>query len=438
MKTNQRLLLSAFLSVTLLILAYGKENSQSPFYILKVRIDPSSHRIEGRAVIKHPPSRCFYLNNNLEISRVIVDGHPVSFHRQTSEYLPYTVGAAVVIDANSGGELLVEYAGTLTGVAKFVNMINPDLVELALYAGWYPMFQGNKLFDFQMDADLPSGFLTTSNGVLTHQQDVKGRNLTRWVSFTPSFDIVLFASAHFQKVEEDQNDMKVEIFFDKMPREYIDAEKDLLIKGFNQLSNFYGPPRAKGILRFVYSPRSGSGYSRIPLSVVSEKYAMSQRHKEFGQARSFHGAAHEMGHFWWSIADANTPDDWINEGLAEFSAYRLSEQYSGKDFADLLVKEYQEHAAQSKTEAAIAETQTTSDDRYVNRYEKTTLLFVEARRRFGQERLDGVFKALYSRFAVMRNATTALFLEEVEKQLGPEAKAFFSEALYRKNLPDKK
>jgi hypothetical protein len=114
--------LSAFLSVTLLILAYGKENSQSPSYILKVRIDPSSHRIEGRAVIKHPPSRCFYLNNNLEISRVIVDGHPVSFHRQTSEYLPYTVGAAVVIDANSGGELLVEYAGTLTGVAKFLTL----------------------------------------------------------------------------------------------------------------------------------------------------------------------------------------------------------------------------------------------------------------------------------------------------------------------------
>lgn len=434
MKTTLQSLSLVLLLITILLVpAWAKENSQAPLYLLKVRVDPSSHKIDCEARIKHPPDTRFYLNKNLEIRRVIANGHSVSFHRDT---LPYTVKTAVIIDEEFNGDLLVEYTGTLTRIINGVNMINSDLVELAFYAAWYPLFDDNNLFDFQLDADLPSGFLTTSNGALEHQQDTEGRNLTRWVSFKPGSDIVLLASPHLKKVQENQNGTNVEIFFDKLPAEHIKTKSDRLIKAMEQLSNFYGPPRVKGFLRFVYSPRSGWGYSRIPLFVVSEKYALRQLQKEFGQAKDFHGSAHEMAHFWWSIADTDTPDDWINEGLAEFSAFRLSKKYFGKVFADSLISEYQEHAAQSKTETPIAETKSSSNDRYVNRYEKTTLLLIEARRRFGQEKLDRLLRTLHTRFAGTTNATTEIFLEEVEKQLGLDAKTFFSEALFRKKWSD--
>lgn len=433
MKSIMRFFLLVATFASLFVPACGNKNVSSPLYLLKVRIDPSSGEIESEVRIQNPPDSCFYLNQNLKIHRIISDGHTVSFHREpASKPLPYTVGTAVVVEAKVHEEILIEYTGFLTEVINGVNMVNSDLVELAYYAAWFPIFQGNDLFDFKLDADLPSDFITISNGSLEHKQQSQGRNITRWVSFKPVYDIVLLASPHFQKVEEDQKNTKVEIYFNKLPREFIMTKKESLVKGMEQLTNFYGPPHVTGYLRFVYSPRSGWGYSRIPLFIVSEEYALKQQQEEFGQARDFHGAAHEMAHFWWNIADANTPDDWISEGLAEFSAFRLSEEFLGRDFTDQLVSEYQEHAAQSLTGMSIVETESSSPDRYVNRYEKTTLLLLEARRRFGQKQLDRVLKALHTRFAGTRNATTGLFLEEVEKQLGIEAKDFFSEALFRK------
>ena len=154
--------------------------------------------------------------------------------------------------------------------------------------------------------------------------------------------------------------------------------------------------------------------------------------KEYGEARVFHGMCHEMSHFWWLLANAASPEDWINEGLAEFSAFRLSEGRYGKAFGEVLTKEYRQHAANCQTPDSIAETESSSPDRYINRYEKTTLMFLEARQRFGQESLDRLLKRINTRFAGTYDATTTLFLEEADKQMGKEARDFFHETLYRK------
>jgi hypothetical protein len=429
-----RFSLSVAIVAVLAMPLLGEENHRSLEYRLKVVIDPPAGKIECEAVVKHPPASRFYLHKGLEIHRVVVDGNPASFHREpSSEPLPYTCGAAVVVDADVENELLIEYSGSLSEVINGVNMVTPDLVELALYSSWYPQFQGNNLFDFTLDADLPSGFTAVSNGVLEHRQDDENRSLTHWASFGPSFDIVLLASPHLQEMEENIDGTKVEVYSSKALQGYMKAKKDNMAKAMRQLSGLYGAPRVKGLLRFVYSPRGGWGYSRIPLFVVSEKYALSLMKEEFGEARDFHGGAHELAHFWWAIADPNTPDDWINEGLAEFSAFRLSEERFGKAFADTLIQEYRQHAKDSRTSSPIAETETSSPDRYVNRYEKVALMFIEAQRRFGQESTDKLLRSLCTRFAATRNATTELFLEEAETQMGKEAQAFFRNALYDKS-----
>ena len=41
-----------------------------------------------------------------------------------------------------------------------------------------------------------------------------------------------------------------------------------------------------------------------------------------------------VAHFWWIIADPASPHDWINEGLAEFTPFRLTEEQFGKAFAE--------------------------------------------------------------------------------------------------------
>ena len=173
-------------------------------YTLKVKIDPSSSRIESEIRIKHPPDSCFYLNENLEILRVIADGHTVSFQRDSSKYSPYTAGTATTINEDIGEELIVEYTGILTEAINGVNMIHSDLVELALYSAWYPMFKDDALFDFSLEADLPSGFVSVTNGKLEEHHELEGRNRTKWRSIKPGFDIVLLASPNLEKIVASQ------------------------------------------------------------------------------------------------------------------------------------------------------------------------------------------------------------------------------------------
>ena len=139
-----------------------------------------------------------------------------------------------------------------------------------------------------------------------------------------------------------------------------------------------------------------------------------------------------MSHYWWGFADASTPDDWLNEGLAEYSAFMVSEKIVGREFADQLLSEYRQRASAGKTETAIAATEGNSPDREVNRYDKPVLLFHDAREKYGAVAWDGFLKALYIRFTSEQKATTGLFLDELGKRLGPDARASIAAVLYAK------
>ena len=80
----------------------------------------------------------------------------------------------------------------------------------------------------------------------------------------------------------------------------------------------------------------------------------------------------------------------------------------------------------------IAETAGNSPDREINRYTKPVLLFNEVRKKFSKEKMNHFLKALYKRFTKEKIATTTLFLDELGKDVGPEAKEFFRNALFAK------
>ncbi len=62
-------------------------------------------------------------------------------------------------------------------------------------------------------------------------------------------------------------------------------------------------------------------------------------------------------------------------------------------------------------------------------------MFIDAQRRFGTEKVDEFLERLYLRFRDRRIATTVLFLEDAENEIGPEASGFFSAYLYATKLP---
>ncbi|MBT4791397.1 MAG: hypothetical protein HON90_07485, partial [Halobacteriovoraceae bacterium] len=94
---------------------------------------------------------------------------------------------------------------------------------------------------------------------------------------------------------------------------------------------------------------------------------------------------------------------------------------------------YHKDIKNSKTRTAIAETDANSPDRYVNRYEKASLVFYGAEKRFGSSNLFAFLKSYYSEYKGTRKATTKNFLKGVKVSLGEKAEKYFSDLLFQKD-----
>ena len=86
-----------------------------------------------------------------------------------------------------------------------------------------------------------------------------------------------------------------------------------VVDGYRLLERKVGGAITGDRFVFVASPRGGWGYSRVLLFVVPEESMLKTLSEKDGGIESMHGSLHEMGHFWWILANSSTSDDWINE-----------------------------------------------------------------------------------------------------------------------------
>lgn len=257
---------------------------------------------------------------------------------------------------------------------------------------------------------------------MTEKQGEGGSAVYHIDSCSPCSDIVICASPQLVTKRITKDQLTAEVVYPKDIPQLGVGKLEAVSESYAQLEKVLGPAHHSGSLRFVYSPRLGWGYARPPMFVNPGLYLAQQKSDS---EPDHHGDYHELAHFWWSIADTWTPNDWINEGGAEYSAFRLSRINHGEDFASRLLEDYITHAKKAKTNTPIVLTENTSTDRYVNRYEKTTLMFLGAEKRFGQDELAGFLKTFYLAHRGAKSATTDSFTEMAGTCLGEEARAYF-------------
>jgi aminopeptidase N len=411
----------------------AQEASPVMEYRLSLRFDPETHLIAGRARITAPSDSCFYLASALHVERVAANGKAVEVLSAKSISVP---GSKEICVQSVKPKLLeVEYSGRLTAEAirnstTQTNMVEPKLVELSNFLDWYPRMKQGSGFRYKLETDLPAGFTSVTNGRLVKEHDGKERVTSEWESSGTSYGITLVAAPHMKKAEIAGRGARIEIYYDKLPQTYVDSMRRDLITAMQSLQNMFGAPGNNNLVRVVYSPRGAGGYARAPLFVVSESFALEQMPHRFGAARDLRLNVHEMAHY-WSRADTRTADDWLNEGLADFSALLVSEQIAGKEFADLLLKEYEDVVYGTPTTHSVLETESGSWEANVNRYYKPTLLLNDLRRQYGDPKVREFLRALYARLA-QDQATTAVFLDQLEKSLGKAAREQFADGLARK------
>jgi hypothetical protein len=404
-----------------------------PAYRLEVRLDPPSGSIDALVEIDSPNATAFSLSPELSIRSIEADGRPAAYQETPAPTpgAPRTVTLATPLP----GRLRIAYGGRLrlessSSVLRQVNGIHPERVELASYASWVPRLPAGRPFSFRLAVDVPAGFVTVTNGRLASESTAAGRTRTEWEHAPGAGDVALLAAPGLRRSVGVRNGVTVDVLASRLADEELDATRDEIARAVEALVRLVGAPLPSPVLRVAYAPRPGWGYVRSPLVLMSEESALSLRGQPFGRARDMRYVAHEVAHSWWHRADAATPDDWINEGLSEYSAYLVAEELVGHAFARTLLEEYEGRSDDSATVASIAETPNGSPDREVNRYARPVLLLEDARRRHGDGRLVAFLLALQRRFST-GPATTSTFLEEVEASLGREERDRFAEALYR-------
>jgi hypothetical protein len=109
----------------------------------------------------------------------------------------------------------------------------------------------------------------------------------------------------------------------------------------------------------------------------------------------------------------------------------VSEELVGKEFSDQLLSEYRETVYSAPTTHSVLGTESGSWEANVNRYYKPTLLLNDLRSQFGDAKTREFLKSLYGRCSHGQKATTAVFLDEIEKAFGKVARDQFSAGLER-------
>jgi hypothetical protein len=334
------------------------------------------------------------------------------------------------------GEVEIVYSGPVSETINDVNLISGHLVEIASYCAWYPLVKDSRNFTYSLAVTLPAGFRSATDGDLVSETASGSKITRRYRRELTGLDIPFFASDDIKVKARESRSLNAAIYYRKLDDRLAEESLDLAVRAADLLSEKLGPPSAKGKLIVVCSPRSGWGYSRVPMIIGPEEYIMSQLAQPSGKIENFHGLVHEIGHFWWMIADTSTSADWINESLAEFSSLWAMEAIFGRAEVDRIMRRYGGDIFYYQTEGkAIAGTKRSDPSAYVLFYEKGAYVFQMLRDVLGEGRLFSVLKNYYLEHRRRADASTATLLSAFEREADVGGVRLAREYVMTGNLP---
>lgn len=410
----------------------GNQKNETANASLKITLNPADSHISGVIEYRFPSDSVFLLTRDLEIESVTADGRNTGFEKVNPAESNYSTTYKLPFLPK---DLVIKFSGVISedSFPKTIsnqNRITSQMLELTDVIDWYPRFKKSDNCTFSLTVMAPKEFGFVTNGTQTEISTNGETTETRFESQTPVSRIFLIGAAGMKNEIVEGNHFKVEIYHTKLPEEYIGRMIKNLAATVEFYQNLYQSAGSNNRIKIIYSPRPAGGYARGSIIVVSEEFAFDQIENQWGFARDFQLNAHEIAHLW---SKANWEDDWINEGLAEYSAFLASEKFIGTEFAKLLSDEYNAAIENSATQLSILETKGDSWESHINRYYKPTVLLNTLRQKYGEEKMTEFMASLDAAFIQNHGGTTKLFLQTLEEKLGKEANDFFTEGLKRKS-----
>ena len=183
------------------------------------------------------------------------------------------------------------------------------------------------------------------------------------------------------------------------------------------LNDKYGNSDSLPAVRLVLAPRTGPAYARRNYIVLTE--AASAPAPVLGGY-----ICHEFAHFWSSAANSSGPENWLNEGMAEYVSSRYVRATYGQARYDSTVARWQRMSA---GQPPVWTPQSTRRPSAQVAYRKAPFLLSRLEQRIGADKMDQFLE----RYMVERIRTTPQLLAALKDVAGAETASWLSAELER-------
>lgn len=201
------------------------------------------------------------------------------------------------------------------------------------------------------------------------------------------------------------------------------------------LNTNYGAHQPLTKADIVLAPRTGPGYARAGYIVISaneltRRDTLPDAERRADVARSLF-LCHELAHTWATGANSSGPDNWLNEGLAEFVALRAVRHLHGDSTYRAYLTRYAQMSAQQlasvpAAQQAVWRAGAVARPNAVVAYRKAPVLLDSLARHIGESRMDYL---LAQWFATSGPRDTPGFLALLQRQTDRESREWFEALL---------
>ena len=371
-----------------------------PTYEGAVTIDPGTQhlsatwRIAFVADATTTDSVRLLLNRGLRVSSVAGDRVLDSAIKDTAGHnnvalrlKPGTkVGDVVAFD--------ISYAGTPTFGQDSINGIGRGWVELGLDSFWHPVFAAfNQSIVGSFHLEAPRDWDVVASGEFANGQ------LT---NTTPLIDIAFAAAPRIQKATSE----RATVYHVNADTAVINRVLTTSASCAAYLNEHYGARGALPHAKMVLAPRNGPGYARKNYIVITETRNLPP--EALGRF-----ICHELAHYWSSGAVSSGPENWLNEGLAEFVSARYVRTVHGEAAYQKIVEQWQDAG---KGQPAVWTPASTRRPGPRVAYRKAPYIMHQLEQRIGSALMDKVLES----YMLNRIATTPELLQMVTTLAGAE------------------
>lgn len=414
-------------------------NFQCVSYRLQASITPERHTLSAQALltvlclVARSDTLEFSLNQNFPIRQISVNHiKPLGIMRRITDdgdcfYTLFPSKKSVSCDTLL---LSFSYAGSLDTTLEF-GIISPRITELSGYMDWFPLLSSTDYSETKTDlaVTLPSKYEFTSGGLQVADDLMNDKRTKRWHDGNEQwFDIVVVAS---DRMKLEQVSPHRSIFYST------ESEREQLLKMITYSTDciryyttLYGASRLRKDITIISLPivrNSTVAYYRSTLFVYVQSYLEGE-----GSSWQFNKTLfHEIAHFFWIVTTQNVrpPDSWINEGLAEYSAWLAVQKIFGQDYfnkclanaATIILKKpqvYLRHSAQ--------------DDYF---YAFVPYIYHMLRYDFGDSLFFAILRQLHPTIGTSGKITAPAFIDTLQRFTSTRLDTFFGQWFSRDTLP---